>query len=164
MDNKVVTILSKALVESRYLTAKFNFRGVGASEGKHAKGIGEVEDVLAVTQFVRQHYDQSNRLPLLLAGFSFGGAIQAAVAQRLNPQVLILVAPSVARQNVLPVAGYADNVLIVHGEQDDIVPLQAILAWATPQHIPVIVIPGASHFFHGKLTALKQAILNACQI
>lgn len=69
MDNKVVFIVSKALIESGYITAKFNFRGVGASEGYHADGIGEVNDVLAVTQFVRQYYDKNNDLPLLLAGF-----------------------------------------------------------------------------------------------
>jgi uncharacterized protein len=164
MDNKVVYILSKALIESGYITAKFNFRGVGASEGKHADGIGETEDVLAVTQFVRQHFDEPSGLPLLLAGFSFGGAIQAIVAQRLHPRTLVLIAPSVARLNAPPVVNYINNILIVHGDQDDVVPLQSVLDWATPQEIPVVVIPGATHFFHGKLPALKKAILNTCQI
>ncbi|MDV6345460.1 alpha/beta hydrolase [Nitrosomonas sp. Is37] len=165
MDNKVVYILSKALIESGYITVKFNFRGVGASEGNHAEGIGEVEDVLAITQAIRHQYDIiPYQLPLLLAGFSFGGAIQAYAAQQLNPQKLVLIAPSVDRLNAPAVINHADSVLIVHGDQDDIVSLRSVLDWATPQIIPVVVIPGAEHFFHGKLSILKQIILNACQI
>jgi alpha/beta superfamily hydrolase len=164
MDNKVVYILSKALLESGYLTVKFNFRGVGASEGSHAEGIGEIDDVLAVTQSIRHQYDiESDHLPLLLAGFSFGGAIQAYVAQQLNPEKLVLIAPSVARMKAPPVVDHADSVFIVHGSLDDIVSLQSVLDWAAPQTIPVTVIPGAEHFFHGKLAILKQVILNACK-
>ena len=164
MDNKVVYILSKALLESGYLTVKFNFRGVGASEGNHAEGIGEIDDVLAVTQSIRHQYDiEPDHLPLLLAGFSFGGAIQAYVAQQLNPEKLVLIAPSVARMKAPPVVDHADSVLIVHGSLDDIVSLQSVLDWAAPQTIPVTVIPGAEHFFHGKLAILKQVILNACK-
>ena len=164
MDNKVVFIVSKALIESGYITAKFNFRGVGASEGHHADGIGEVNDVLAVTQFVRQHYDKNNHLPLLLAGFSFGGAIQIVATQQLHPRLLVLIAPSVLRSQAPTVVDHADRILIVQGDQDDIVPLKSVLDWASPQEIPVVVIPGASHFFHGKLPLLKQAIINACQL
>ncbi|MCO6432985.1 alpha/beta hydrolase [Nitrosomonas nitrosa] len=164
MDNKVVFIVSKALIESGYITAKFNFRGVGASEGHHADGIGEVNDVLAVTQFVRQHYDKNNHLPLLLAGFSFGGAIQIVAAQQLHPRILVLIAPSVLRSQAPTVVDHADKILIVQGDLDDIVPLKSVLDWATPQEIPVVVIPGASHFFHGKLPQLKQTIINACQL
>jgi alpha/beta superfamily hydrolase len=164
MDNKVVYILSKALLESGYLTVKFNFRGVGASEGSHAESIGEIDDVLAVTQSIRHQYDiESDHLPLLLAGFSFGGAIQAYVAQQLNPEKLVLIAPSVARMKAPPVVDHADSVFIVHGSLDDIVSLQSVLDWAAPQTIPVTVIPGAEHFFHGKLAILKQVILNACK-
>jgi alpha/beta superfamily hydrolase len=100
---------------------------------------------------------------LLLAGFSFGGAIQAYVAQQLNPEKLVLIAPSVARMKAPPVVDHADSVLIVHGSLDDIVSLQSVLDWAAPQTIPVTVIPGAEHFFHGKLAILKQVILNACK-
>ncbi|SFM16039.1 hypothetical protein SAMN05421863_101545 [Nitrosomonas communis] len=165
MDNKIVYILSKALIESGYITVKFNFRGVGASEGDYAEGIGEVKDVLAVTQAIRHQYDIiPYQLPLLLAGFSFGGAIQTYAAQQLNPQKLVLIAPSVDRLNAPAVIHHADSVLIVHGDQDDIVPLRSVLDWATPQTIPVVVIPGAEHFFHGKLSTLKQVILNACQV
>lgn len=165
MNNKIVYILSKALIELGYIAVKFNFRGVGASEGNHAEGIGEIEDVLTVTQSIRNQYDTaSDHLPLLLAGFSFGGAIQTYVAQQLDPQKLVLIAPSVARLNAPSVIGHADSVLIVHGDQDDIVSLQSVLDWAAPQSIPVVVIPGAEHFFHGKLSILKQVILNACHI
>lgn len=165
MDNKVVYILAKALIEAGYITVKFNFRGVGASEGNHAGGVGEVEDVLAVTQFAREQYDLAlDQLPLLLAGFSFGGAIQTFVAQQLNPEKLVLIAPSVVRMRAPSVVDHADSILIVHGDQDNIVPLQSVLDWAAPQAIPVVVIPGAEHFFHGKLSTLKQVILNACHI
>lgn len=163
MDNKVVYITNKALIEKGFITAKFNFRGVGASEGKYAEGVGEISDVLAVTRFMQENYGAAlNHALLVLAGFSFGGAIQAFAAQQLNPHKLILIAPSVARMNTPQVADYAGATLIIHGDHDDIVPLQSVIDWANPQGIAVTVIPDAAHFFHGKLTILKQTIMNFC--
>lgn len=103
-----------------------------------------------------------NNALLVLTGFSFGGAIQAFAAQQLNPHKLILIAPSVARMNTPQVVDHAGATLIVHGDHDDIVPLQSVIDWANPQGIPVTIIPGAEHFFHGKLTILKQSIMNFC--
>lgn len=163
MDNKIVYILTKAFIEQQYITVKFNFRGVGKSEGGFAQGEGEIEDVLAVTQYIREHYDtESTPLPLILAGFSFGGGVQAHVAQQLRPHKLILVAPSVERQHAPPVINHATHVLVIQGDQDSVVPLTSVLEWASPQTLPITVIPGAEHFFHGKLHVLKDIILQNC--
>ncbi len=160
MDNKVVHTLFTTLLALEFITAKFNFRGVGKSEGAFDHGIGEIEDVMAVTQTIRNRFNRhSTDLPLLLAGFSFGGAIQLHVAQRLGPEFLILVAPSVVNLNAPAVPENTEFALIIQGDRDDIVLPEAILAWATPASQPVVFIPGTEHFFHGKLTILKQLIL-----
>ncbi|MCC6916932.1 alpha/beta family hydrolase [Nitrosomonas sp.] len=165
MDNKIVYILSRAFIEQQYITVKFNFRGVGASEGSYADGKGEVEDVIAVTRAMREQYDTGPEpLPLILAGFSFGGGVQAHAAQQLKPHRLVLVAPSVERLHAPPVADHAQHILVIQGDQDTIVPLQSVLHWATPQILPVTVIPGAEHFFHGKLHVLKNIILQHCAV
>lgn len=165
MDNKIVYILTRAFIEQQCITVKFNFRGVGASEGSYADGKGEIGDVIAVTQAMREHYDTgSESLPLILAGFSFGGGVQAHVAQQLKPHQLVLVSPSVERLHAPPVVDHAQHILVIQGDQDTIVPLQSILHWATPQILPVTVIPGAEHFFHGKLHVLKNIILQNCAI
>jgi len=165
MDNKIVYILTRAFIEQQYITVKFNFRGVGNSEGSYAQGKGEIEDVLAVTQAMREQYDAGQQpLPLTLAGFSFGGAVQAYVAQQLKPEMLVLVAPSVERMNAPPVVGHACHILVIQGDQDTIVPLQSVLDWASPQMLLVTVVPGAEHFFHGKLHILKNIILQNCSI
>ena len=164
MDNKIVHTLFKVLLELGFATVKFNFRGVGKSDGAYDNGAGEVEDVLAIVAAIRNHHAiRFADLPLLLAGFSFGGAIQAHAAQRLNPQQLLMVAPAVERLKAPPVAGHAENILIIHGDQDDVVPLQSVLAWAAPQELPVVVIPGAEHFFHGRLHILRRIVLDFCR-
>src|SRR6185437_9734128 len=172
MDNKVVYTLFKTLLELGFITVKFNFRGVGQSEGNcyANEGAGETEDVLAVAQTIRNQFNSSSDmpLPLLLAGFSFGGAIQAFAAQQLKPQKLVMIAPAVERLNVPPIAnpgirnGFASSpdILIIHGDQDDVVPLKTVLDWAAPQELPVVVIPGAEHFFHGRLNILKRVVLD----
>ncbi len=160
MDNKVVHTVFTTLLALEFITAKFNFRGVGESEGTFNHGVGEIEDVMAVTQTIRNQFTaHSAALPLLLAGFSFGGAIQLYAAQRLNPEFLILVAPSVANLNAPAVPETTEYALIIQGNKDDIVLPDDVLTWATPTSQPIVFIPGAEHFFHGKLTILKQLIL-----
>jgi uncharacterized protein len=154
MDNKVVTTLAKAFVELGYATLRFNFRGVGESGGTFDEGKGEVEDVLAVVRYARQEY---GNLPLILSGFSFGGYVQACAAQQLHPQQLVLIAPAVGRFAMPDVPA---NTLLVHGDMDEVVELHELLQWARPQHLPVIVLAGAGHFFHGRLTQLKQIVLH----
>lgn len=177
MDNKVVHTLFKVLLELGFIAVKFNFRGVEQSEGNrysgNDNGTGEIEDVLAVVENTRNQFTSSfnESPPLVLAGFSFGGAIQAYAAQRLKPQKLIMVAPPVERLNVPPLAHPGakhdiepiPDILIIHGDQDDVVPLKTVLDWAAPQELPVVVVPGAEHFFHGRLHILKRIIQDSCR-
>ncbi len=152
MENKVVTTLAKTFAELGFVTLRFNFRGVGASEGAFDGGDGEVEDVLAVVHHARHQYGS---LPLILSGFSFGGYVQAHAAQRLHTHHLVMVAPAVGRYSMPHVP---HNTLLIHGEQDEVVPLADVLQWARPQHLPVVVLPGAEHFFHGCLNQLQKIV------
>ncbi len=155
MDNKVVTTLAKTFVELGFSALRFNFRGVGSSEGEFDSGDGETGDVLAVVRHARQEYGD---LPLILSGFSFGGYVQARAAQHLHPQRLVLIAPAVGRFEMPPVR---HDTLLVHGELDEVVPLADVLDWARPLHLPVVVLPETGHFFHGRLNQLKQIVLHA---
>tara|TARA_Y100001936_G_scaffold243230_1_gene281762 strand:- start:12765 stop:13403 length:639 start_codon:yes stop_codon:yes gene_type:complete len=161
MDNKVVHTLFKVLIELGFITVKFNYRGVGKSEGSYGDGLGESEDVIAVVRAIQKKFKPaSNNLSLLLAGFSFGGAIQAYVAKTLSPQSLVLISPSVDHFKVPLISSYSKRILIIQGDQDEIVPLKKILYWANPQNLPIVVIPGAEHFFHGKLHIIKRIVLD----
>ena len=152
-DNKVVTTLAKAFFALGYLTARPNFRGVGASAGTFDEGRGETEDLLTVADWLkRQHGD----LPLVLAGFSFGSFVQTRVAKRRQPQRMVLVGPAVNRFPAEPVP---PGTLVIHGEHDDVVPLGAVLDWARPQQLPVVVVPGGEHFFHGRLNLLSDIVV-----
>ena len=157
MDNKVAQTLARALVQLGYRSVRFNFRGVGASAGTWDEGRGEVDDALAVVAAQREPGE-----PLVLAGFSFGGYVAAAAAARLQgadaAERLILVGPSTQKQTLPAVPA---DTLVVHGEHDDVVPLAATLAWARPQSLPVVVVPGGGHFFHGQLGLLKTIVLRA---
>lgn len=159
MNNKVVLTIFTTLLQLGFLSVKFNFRGVNQSKGSYDQGIGETADVIAITQAIRdQYHTNSPDLPLLLAGFSFGGAVQLHAAQILKPQYLILVAPSVVHLQAPPVPQFTRHALIIQGDKDDIVPPDAVLSWAAPASQPIVFIPGAEHFFHGKLHILKQLI------
>jgi alpha/beta superfamily hydrolase len=157
MDNKVVQTLARAFLQLGYRTVRFNFRGVAASEGVWDEGQGEIDDALAV---IAAHRDPA--LPLALAGFSFGGYVAAQAAARLPDDAkverLVLVGPSTQKQKVAPVP---EETLVIHGESDDIVPLSATLDWARPQSLPVVVIPGVGHFFHGQLALLKNLVVRS---
>jgi alpha/beta superfamily hydrolase len=155
-DNKVVTTLAKTLFALGRVAVRPNFRGVGASAGVHDEGRGESEDLLAVADYLRQRFDD---LPLLLAGFSFGGLVQTRVAKRANAQRLVLVAPAVPRFSAETVP---QDTLVIHGEHDEVVPLATVLDWARPQNLPVVVVPGGDHFFHGRLRLLSQIVFTYC--
>lgn len=145
-----------------FITAKFNFRGVGLSEGHYDHGVGEIDDAITVAKSIcPQSSPESARLPLLLAGFSFGGAIQLHAALTLNPDYLILVAPSVAHLQAPSVPKTTEFALIIQGNKDDIVSPETILDWATPTSQPIVFIPGAEHFFHGKLMIIKDIIIKS---
>jgi uncharacterized protein len=153
LDNKVVQTLARAFLELGYQTWRPNFRGVGESEGVHDNGNGEVEDLASVL----------NALPFerkLLAGFSFGAAMQAKLAARAAPEKLILVGPAVTAHELPPVR---EGTLVVHGENDTTIPLGAVLDWARPQDLPVVLVPGADHFFHRKLHVLRGIVRANCR-
>ena len=154
MENKVVQTLARAFVQLGYRAVRFNFRGVGASAGAWDEGRGEVDDALAVLEASRE-----SDLPLALGGFSFGAYVATRAGARLpDIERLVLVAPAVLN---FPVAAVSQTSLVIHGEADDVVPLAAALDWARPQSLPVTVIPGAGHFFHGQLPLLKQLVVGA---
>ena len=157
MDNKVAQTLARAFVQLGYRAVRFNVRGVGGSQGGWDEGRGEVDDALAVVQAFREP-----GRPLVLAGFSFGGYLAAAAARRLPDDAratqLVLVAPAVVN---FPVDTVPSDTLVFHGEADDVVPLSAALDWARPQTLPITVLPGVGHFFHGQLALLKQLIVRS---
>jgi hypothetical protein len=157
MDNKVAQTLARAFVQLGYRAVRFNVRGVGGSQGAWDEGRGEVDDALAVVQAFREPGQ-----PLVLAGFSFGGYVAAAAAHRLPDDAraaqLVLVAPAVVN---FPVGAVPADTLVFHGEADDVVPLSAALDWARPQTLPITVLPGVGHFFHGQLALLKQLIVRS---
>jgi len=148
LDNKVVQTLARAFVELGYETWRPNFRGVGQTEGTHDEGRGELEDLHAIVR----HLGASQ---LILAGFSFGASLQARLAERVHPQWLVLVGIGITR---IPAPNVPPGTLVIHGEVDDTVPLAVVLDWARPQELPVVVVPGADHFFHRKLPVLKRLV------
>jgi len=153
LDNKVVQTLAKTFFALRYVATRFNFRGVGASAGTFAEGIGETEDALAVLARVRKRFGEE--LPVALAGFSFGSFVQTRVAHRVHAERLVLVGPAVRR---FPVENVPADTIVVHGEEDDVVPLADVFGWARPQQLPIVVFPGCGHFFHGRLPQLARVV------
>ncbi|MFZ9407640.1 MAG: serine hydrolase [Burkholderiaceae bacterium] len=164
-DNKVVQTLARTLLALGYVCWRPNFRGVGASEGVHDHGEGETDDLLAVIAAARAAEPGGQAMPLMLAGFSFGTLVLSRVARRLADagtpaHRLIFIGSAVIRPGMLDVPA---DTLVLHGENDDTVPLSAVLDWARPQGLPVVVIPGADHFFHQKLTGIKDWLVRALQ-
>jgi alpha/beta superfamily hydrolase len=155
MDNKVVQTVARALLQRGWRVVRFNFRGVGTSAGTWDEGRGEVDDALAVIAAHRVPGE-----PLVLGGFSFGGFVAATAATRLapvdQPHRLVLVGPATSNFPVPPVPA---ETLVIHGEADDVVPLSATMDWARPQGLPVVVVPGVGHFFHGQLNVLKSLVI-----
>ncbi|HEV2979280.1 MAG TPA: CocE/NonD family hydrolase [Casimicrobiaceae bacterium] len=160
LDNKVAQTLAKTFVALGYASVRFNFRGVGKSEGQFADGIGETDDAMAALAFGRAQFSGLEDSSPVLAGFSFGSYVQARVAAIVQPQRVVLIGPAVSRfaADALP----ADTI-VIHGEQDDVVPLADVLAWARPTQLPIVVFPGCGHFFHGRLPQLQRAITGLWQ-
>lgn len=165
-DNKVAQTLARAFVQLGYATVRPNFRGVGNSAGEHDNGNGEQDDLLAVVAWMRGQEawsPEAASLPLALGGFSFGSFVVSHVARRLAEagtpaERLVMVGTAASRWQVADVPA---DTIVIHGEQDETVPLASVLDWARPQELPVTVIPGADHFFHRKLHLIKQLVVNA---
>jgi len=158
MDNKVAATLARTFVALGYVAARFNFRGVGASEGVHDEGHGETDDMMVMLEHMQSRYPG---LPVALSGFSFGTFVQAQLQQRLMQQGrpaerLVLIGTAAGKW---PVPDVPADSIVIHGEIDDTITLTQVLDWARPQDIPVIVIPGADHFFHRKLGHIKNLVI-----
>ena len=157
MDNKVTQTLARTFTSLGYVAVRMNFRGVGKSEGVHDAGIGETDDMELLHTHMTKQYPQ---LPMVLSGFSFGTFVQSRLHQRLidagkSVQRLILIGAAAGKWAMPTIPA---STILIHGELDDTIPLQAVFDWLRPQDIPVIVIPGADHFFHRRLQHIKKII------
>ena len=158
LDNKVVQTLARAFTQCGWTAVRFNFRGVGGTQGVHDEGQGELDDMLAVVAHI------APAGVLCLAGFSFGAFVTTHAFDRLHTtrqiDKLVLVGTSVVRSAAAPVdAAEHFKAIVIHGEADDTVELSAVLDWARPQSLPVTVVPGGGHFFHGQLLLLKSLVV-----
>lgn len=158
LTNKVVQTVARAFVLAGWTAVRFNFRGVGASEGIYDEGRGELQDLLAVVE------GQAPDGPLCLAGFSFGGFVASQAVVTLHGQRdiqrVVLVGPAVSRFEVALIPDeLRPRTLVIHGEHDETVPLPSVMDWARPQSLPILVVPGGSHFFHGQLPLLRDLVL-----
>jgi alpha/beta superfamily hydrolase len=152
LDNKVVQTLAKTFAALGYAAVRFNFRGVGLSEGQFDDGVGETDDALAALAAAKLEFGE---LPVALAGFSFGSYVQTRVAHVITAERLVLIGPAVKR---FPIEVVPPDTIVIHGEEDDVVALADVLAWARPQQLPIMVFPGCGHFFHGRLPQLQRVI------
>ncbi len=157
MDNKVVHTLTRSFVGLGYISVRMNFRGVGQSAGEHDHGHGETDDMQLLLEHMQLQYPD---LPLALAGFSFGTVVQARLQQRLMAlgkaaERLVLVGTAAVKWEIPAVPA---NTIVIHGELDETIPLSDVMTWLRPQDIPLIVIPGADHFFHRKLQHIRNLI------
>ncbi len=165
-SNKVVHTLARTFTRLNYVALRPNFRGVGGSAGVHDDGRGETEDMLKVLDEAKRGFGE---LPVVLAGFSFGAYVQTRVAQALAEsgqpaQRLVLVgtaAGHVEGARHYTTQAVAADTLVIHGSADETVPLANVLAWAEPLELPVVVVPGADHFFHRRLHIIRDIILRA---
>ena len=158
MDNKVVQTLARAFVQCGWTVARFNFRGVGASAGAHDSGAGEARDFLSVVE------QAAPTGALAIAGFSFGSFVASHAIQflweRRAVDKIVFVGTATERLAVADVPeSLHEKTLVVHGEQDDTVFLASVMDWARPQSLPVMVVPGGGHFFHGQLPLLKSLVV-----
>jgi uncharacterized protein len=157
LHNKVVHTLARSLRAAGAATLRFNFRGVGASEGTHDEGAGEIQDALAAVAWARVRWPDA---PLVLAGFSFGGAVAIQAASAASPAWLITVAPAVDRVKLEPLDLPRCDWLVVQGDADDVVAADSVVQWMArwaPQ-ARVRVLSGVGHFFHGRLHELQACV------
>ena len=158
MDNKVVQTLARAFVQTGWTALRFNFRGVGSSSGAYDEGRGESDDL---RELIKQVAAKGSALAI--AGFSFGSVVASQVlaeaAQSHDLQKIVMVGTATSRFAVASIpAELHEKLIVIHGEMDDTVPLQSVMDWARPLVIPVTVVPGGGHFFHGQLPLLRGLV------
>jgi alpha/beta superfamily hydrolase len=178
MDNKVVQTLARTLNQLGYIAVRPNFRGVGQSEGVHDEGRGELDDLLFVTDWMRTPHSwikslvnpseqawmkNANQLPLVVAGFSFGSYVGTHLVQKLidlgkPAERFVMVGSAAGKWNLAE--RVPPDTIVIHGENDETIPLTAVLDWVRPQELTVHVVPGADHFFHRKLHCIRNIILS----
>ncbi len=162
-DNKVVTTLSRACVQQGLVSLRPNFRGIGASGGHFDHGKGELLDMAALIEQFRARYPEIAAKPWVLGGFSFGTSIGVQLYAQWDklgknlPSIVILTGSAALRFRHRE-AKAPEDALVIHGELDEVVPLSEVMEWARPLGMPVVVIPEAGHFFHGKLLVLRQLV------
>ena len=162
-DNKVVTTLARACVQQGLLAIRPNFRGIGTSGGTFDHGKGELQDMAALVEQFRVRYSDISAKPWVLGGFSFGTSIGVQLyaqwenLQKNLPNIVILTGSAALRFRHNK-AKAPEDALVIHGEDDEVVPLSEVMEWARPIGMPVVVIPDAGHFFHGKLLVLRQLV------
>jgi hypothetical protein len=157
LDNKVAWTLARAALACGLIAIRPNFRGVGESEGEFDHGVGETKDLLAVASAVSSHY---GKLPWTLMGFSFGAYVQQRVAKSMHAQRLIMVGPAVSMYEFEPTSIPST---IIHGDQDEVIPFAAARDYAEAHRIPLVVVEGCGHFFHGRLRELQSHVEALCQ-
>jgi hypothetical protein len=157
LHNKVVHTLARTLRTGGAATVRFNFRGVGASEGTHDNGVGETQDALAVVAWARRRWPAAS---LVLAGFSFGAAVAIQAAGASDPAWLITVAPAVDRVRTEGLIVPRGDWLVVQGEADEVVAPESVTQWMArwAPHARLRMLPGVGHFFHGRLHELQACL------
>ncbi|HTT11838.1 MAG TPA: alpha/beta hydrolase [Burkholderiaceae bacterium] len=163
LDNKVAATLARAFVTAGWAAVRPNFRGVGASAGSHDEGRGETEDFLHLIGTAKQ-WSGGSLDPgpaCALGGFSFGSFVAAQACARLSaaqrpPRFLVLIGAAAGKW---PMPAVPPNTLAIHGELDETIPLADVFTWARPQDLPIVVLPGADHFFHRRLSILKRLVV-----
>lgn len=176
-DNKVAQTMARTFNQLGYVSVRPNFRGVGGTAGVHDDGVGEMEDLLHVTDWMRTPFSWSqfegaqnqswisaaNALPLVVSGFSFGSFVGSHLVQKLaelgRPAERFVMVGSAAGKWVL--AQVPADTILIHGEVDETIPLIDVLDWARPQELTVQVVPGADHFFHRRLHCIRNIIIGA---
>jgi len=177
MDNKVAQTMARAFNQLGYVSVRPNFRGVGGTAGVHDNGVGELEDLLHVTEWMctpsswapfevtanQAWVSNVNTFPLVVSGFSFGSFVGSHLVQRLadlgRPAERLVMVGSAAGKWTL--AEVPSDTILIHGELDETIPLIDVFNWARPQELTVQVVPGADHFFHRRLHCIRNIITGA---
>jgi alpha/beta superfamily hydrolase len=175
MDNKVAQTIARAFNQLGYVSVRPNFRGVGGTAGVHDEGVGELADLLHVSEWMRHPHTWMNNelteqyiwtnsiatLPLVVAGFSFGSFVGSHLIKTLADlsrpaERFVMVGSAAGKWELLDVP---KDTILIHGELDETIPLSSVFDWARPQELTVQVVPGADHFFHRKLHCIRSIIL-----